>query len=794
MSRHPPLANRDEFIQHLSAVVARFREHGVDDGQAAAIFAPPADPLHVVAGPGSGKTTVLVLRLLYLVFVHGYRPAEVIATTFTRKAAAQLRSRILGWGYSLRNRLIGNTDSNEVRKWLRTHCEFSDVRLGTFDSIIQELLAEYGPREDDPPVVIEQMTATSIMLLDGLIANRLHNSGTLRQHLTDIGCWPINAARLAGYLRQLSDRIAHDLVDLDALAASSPAMERACRAICRFRDSLARRQLIDYSGLSERFLGLLRDDALNPGMAQYRVLLVDEFQDTNCLQEACYFEMQSRFAEDDECPASLTVVGDDDQSIFRFRGATVDIFTDFPRRIATHLRLGEEHESAFLSSNFRSRPRIVSHFDALVSDSYFEPARVANKPRLIARTDGGAPDLNNLPVLGMFDANRRRLANRLGEFLRRVFRGNGFAVQCADDEFLIRGTEHHDFADAVFLGSSVVETKPGRRDPLNLTGHLRAVLEPDVPVFNPRGRALHDVDNVQILLGLFLACIDPDRSVQTGIGWLQLQFGQVMDGWRQRASAFANADLRPEGLSQFLSDWAARTWRGHRRRTLRDWPAIELLFTLTTWLPAFVEDPEHQVYLEAVARAVEQSAPLSVFGGRILFDERFAIPSVKHLLINVLAPIAGSEIDVDEDLMPHVPRQWFPMMTIHQAKGLEFPLVIVDVGSGNGNEIPAFMRFPTRPSAVHHDEDLVAPYSVLRQLRQARDAVTRARDDLKRQYFVAFSRAQSVLLVVGHTRFVQHGNPLPSIQLGSRYDETRTWRYIPAANWTTADVDAVALI
>ncbi len=794
MTRFPPLADAAAFSRCLPIASERFSTHGLDNGQAEAVFAPPSDPLHIVAGPGSGKTTVLVLRLLYLVFVHGYHPEEIIATTFTRKAAAELRSRILGWGYSLRDHLIENVDSEEVRDWLRTHCEFSDLRLGTFDSIVQEMLADFGPREEDPPVVIEPNTATSLMLLEGVLPIQLQNNQDLRNYLQSLNYFPINASRIAGYLRQFSDRITNDLVDRNALAASSAEMRHACRAIESFRAALARRQLIDYCGLSERFLALLRDDTLTRGMQQYRVLLVDEFQDTNCLQEACYFEIFRRFSGDERLPASLTVVGDDDQSIFRFRGATVEIFTDFPRRIASFCGDTQLCESRFLSSNFRSRSRIVSHFNDLVEESAFVSARVTDKPNLIARTDGGAHELEELPVLGMFDDDRARLAMRLREFLHSVFRADGYQVRCSDAEYLIRGTDNHDFADAVFLGSSVVESKPGRRDPLNLTGHLRAALEPDIPVFNPRGRALHEVEDVQILLGLLLNCIDADRSVQTSIEWLHAQFGGVFNGWRQRANDYANTAPSPGGLSQFIADWGARTWRGRRGRTLRDWPSIELLFTLTTWLPNFVENPEYQVYLEAVTRAVEQSGPLSPFGGRILFDDRFAVPSVKHLLINVLAPIAGSEIDVDEDLMPHVPRHWFPMMTIHQAKGLEFPLVIVDVGCGNGQEIRDFMRFPSRPSVEHYDEDLVAAYSALGRLRQSRDAVTRARDDLKRKYFVGFSRAQSVLLVVGHTSFIRQRDPLPSIQVGSRYDGSRMWRYIPADRCTVNDRDVVALI
>lgn len=793
VTRFPPLKNADEFANSLAAAVGQFKEYGLDQHQALATFASTSEPLHVVAGPGSGKTTVLVLRILYLVFVCGYRPAEIIATTFTRKAASELRSRVLGWGYLLRNHLVDNTDSEGAQTWLRTHCEFSDIRLGTFDSLVQKFLAEHGPREEDPPVVIEPITADSIMLIDGVVANGLNNSEVLRTHLKNIGYWPINSTSLARYLRQLSDRIANDLVDKSALAASSAAMQEACRAIDAFQDSLRHRQLIDYSGLSQRFLHLMQEGAVDEGLQQYRVLVVDEFQDTNCLQEACYFEMYRRFSSDDQCPRSLTVVGDDDQSIFRFRGATVEIFNDFPSRIAAYTGEKDVCESSFLSSNFRSRPAILSHFNALVDQPDFASARVADKPSLIARTNGGSPTLTGLPVLGLFENDRRALANRLRDMLTAVFRGDGFLIQCADAEFLIRGTEEHNFADAVLLGSSVKEQKPKRKDPLNLSGHLRTVLQAEsIPVFNPRGRALRDVGEVQQLLGLFLECIDPNREIQSSIQWLQSQFGDDMDAWRQRAQALVKSEPLPDGLPEFVKDWGTRTWRNRRRR-LKDWPAIELLFTLTTWLPRFVEDPEYQVYLEAITRAIEQSTPLSRFGGRIVFEDRFEVPSIKHLFINVLAPIAGEQIDVDEDLIPHVPRNWFPIMTIHQAKGLEFPFVIVDVGSGNGKEIPAFMRFPTSPSAVHYDEEIVAPYSALGRLRQVRSSITRARDDLKRQYFVAFSRAQSVLLLVGHTRFIGQ-DPLHSIQVGSRYDKSRIWRYKPASSCKTTETDVIALI
>lgn len=789
------LADEKAFFNCLKQVVPDFRTHGLPGDQRKAVISPPDEPVYIVAGPGTGKTTVLVLRFLFLVFVHGYRPAEIIATTFTRKAAAQLRSRILGWGYAMRQVILRRPPSKTAEDWLLKKCEFSDALIDTFDSIAETVVTEHGPREDVVPITIEQLTANAIMLTDAVLGVGLQNSRSLTQHLQNIKLWPVNAVSIAAYLRQLSDRIAHDRVDIDQLARSGKAMERACTAIRSYRQSLSQRNMIDFSGLGSRFLELLEAGALDGFIGGHRVLFVDEFQDTNCLQEAAYLAMYHRFQPDREHARSLTVVGDDDQSIFRFRGATVEIFTNFPGRLRRELKLSRAPQPIFLTDNFRSRPAIVEFVNQFVDDAQFTSARVPCKPRLVARTAGGAARLAGLPILGMFSDSKEDLADRIKAFLLAVFRGKGFRVRCSGDlEFLIRGTEDHNLADAVLLAGSVRERTETRKDPRNLTAFLREKLEPDIPLFNPRGRALCDVPEVQELLGLLLACIDPEAVVQRSIGWLQGQFGPALDGWRRAALDFVKRDPSPGGLPGFVRDWAARQWRGRGRRGLADWPALELLFTLTAWLPQFCEHPEYQVYLEAVARAFEQAAPLSAFGGRIMFQEPLAAPSVKHLLQNVFAPIAAGSIDVDEDLMPHVPRHWLPAMTIHQAKGLEFPVVIVDIGSGDGREIRDFRRFPVRPASSHHDEDLVAPFSALKKLRQQRDGTLRAKDDVKRQYYVAYSRAQSVVLLVGHTSVIRSSHPLPSIPVGTRYDGTAMWQFVPASKWTAPGTNVVALI
>jgi DNA helicase II / ATP-dependent DNA helicase PcrA len=150
--------------------------------------------------------------------------------------------------------------------------------------------------------------------------------------------------------------------------------------------------------------------------------------------------------------------------------------------------------------------------------------------------------------------------------------------------------------------------------------------------------------------------------------------------------------------------------------------------------------------------------------------------SVKELLRDFLAPIAEGVVDVDEELMETFPRNRLSVLSIHQSKGLEFPLVIVDVGSDFKDlRAPPFKRMPMGGGPPHRMEDLLRLHSPLGvPTRSQRD---RAFDDLFRQFFVAFSRPQDVLLLVGVTP-TQPGGRVPNVATG--WDRTGVCRWAPS--------------
>src|SRR5690349_16196356 len=103
----------DEFLNLARTEARRDLSRTRQRQQLDAVTAPRSESLFLVAGPGTGKTTVLALRVLKLVFVDDIEPSGIVATTFTKKAAAELRSRILGWGDRFRNACLRARNLNQ---------------------------------------------------------------------------------------------------------------------------------------------------------------------------------------------------------------------------------------------------------------------------------------------------------------------------------------------------------------------------------------------------------------------------------------------------------------------------------------------------------------------------------------------------------------------------------------------------------------------------------------------------------------------------------------------------------
>jgi DNA helicase-2/ATP-dependent DNA helicase PcrA len=790
-----------EFARTVRAAIPRFQQHWLNNEENRAVCAPPRPPTFIVAGPGAGKTTVLVLRVLKLILVDGIPPDGVMATTFTRKAAGELRSRILSWGYAAMNSALENAQhTQDVRRqeWLGG-IDVSSIMVGTLDSLAEQFLIDSRAPGQITPTAIEPFLAKGVLRRHAIFPHARHRDQDLLEHVVALTPGlqrPVPLSELLRFVMDFADRVRHDGIDLGAYAATGAGQRTLRDTIDDYFAYLNTHYLADFARLEELILTMLRNGQLSTLTGRLRALLIDEFQDTNYQQEQIYLQLCR------QTNASLTVVGDDDQSIHRFRGATVEIFANFQARIVQALGAAWQPNRVDLFRNYRSTRRIVDfcqHFIKL--DPCFETARAPGKIPLVAQAPHATAPGHNLPVLGMFRTNCQQLAADLTQLLCDIFRGPGRQIQCEGATYHISRAPDGDFGDGVLLAHSVRERtrayrneQPRDRLPLLLRNSLQLA---QVSVFNPRGRSLGDIPDVQRLLGLAIECIDPNATILNAIQNFPQSSRNRLAAWHQAGRQFILQDPPPGGLDAFVNGWRTRTSGFANQQWPPDWPLLELIFTLTTWFPSLQSEPEGQVYLEAIARTVSEVGEMASYGAQILHGEgAHDANSVRQAIWEVFEPLASDSVEIDEDIMRHVPRKYFPIMTVHQAKGLEFPLVIVDVGSDFkiNHRTQQRLRFPNQGDSVHLLEGNTAPHCPIGALRVQRSDVDRAWDDIRRLYFVAYSRPENVLILAGLTSQLRQ-NPVPTIAMGDLQNRPRGLTFVPANRWSPGlPPETVALI
>jgi len=756
-----------------------------------AVTAARDESLFLVAGPGTGKTTVLALRVLKLVFVDDIDPGNIVATTFTRRAAAELRSRILGWGDRFRNACRADAGIAENILANIERLDLNRLVTGTLDSIAEAILGDYCPPGTQPPIVVEEFVSSAFMLRDGLFAHNGHRSPDLRAYVTGLrgSAFGLNTPEMGRVVLEIRERIIHDRVDAVRYQfdprpggqAPPAGVAVTCTALDAYINKLQCELVLDFAALEQQFLLQMRNGALNRFLESAQVILVDEYQDTNLLQEEIYFELTRAAVAHG---GGLTVVGDDDQSLYRFRGATVDLFQAFPQRALQVLNINPR--LIYLAQNYRSTNTIVDFVNNFATlDRRYQAARVAGKPPLVSSRQAANPNqpVVNYPVLGLFRDDVAQLGRDLARCIVAVSQGPGFRFNAQGHEFTIQtDRQQGNISDCAFLCSSPRELDfSGRpRLPLLLRQQLQAA-NPPMDVFNPRGQELATLRDVQILCGLILECIDPQSLVQRTIQRLPVEVTRVLATWRATAQAYAATNPNPQignwppvvhSLADFVNAWQARrpqrAQRWERRTSL-----VDLAYKLVTWIPNFQNDIEGLVYLEAIARTITEAARFSSFGSEIVFSTPELVQrSTRSAIWDIFVPLASGAIDIDEDLLETLPRDRLNILSIHQAKGLEFPFVIVDVGSDfrTNHHTQAFKRFPRNGGGTCSLEDELRPFSPLGVPH--RSALDRAFDDLSRHYFVAYSRAQDVLLLVGLNSVRQS---IPNIATG--WDRAARWHW-----------------
>ena len=272
-----------------------------------------AGPLMVLAGPGSGKTFVITHRIKYLIEGSGINPAHILVVTFSRAAAKEMRDRF--------EKLQGK----------------SYVTFGTFHSVFFSILkTAYGFSAEQ--IASDELRYTLIKEL--IKKNEIVNED-------------INT--LSGNLLNEIALIKQDNINIKNYYSNSIASDTFKKLYKEYEAELETRNKLDFEDMLSLTYELLseRKDILTAVQNRYQYILVDEFQDINFLQYNIIKLMAGK-------KQNITVVGDDDQSIYRFRGARPEIMLGFERDFRNVSKV-------FLDINFRSTTQIVDASTKLIS-------------------------------------------------------------------------------------------------------------------------------------------------------------------------------------------------------------------------------------------------------------------------------------------------------------------------------------------------------------------------------------------------------------------------------------------
>ena len=650
-------------------------------------------PLLVVAGAGTGKTQVITRRIAWLIGTRRARPSEILALTFTDKAAEEMQARVdqlVPYGYT-------------------------DAVISTFhafgDRIVREFALELGLPTDTrvltrPEVVIFLRERLFEFELDeyrplGDPTRFLGALASLFSRCKDEDVKPQAYLDFAAGLAGAAEEAAAGGAAADEVAALRERARREvelARAYARYQELLAKAGLIDFGDQVSLSLRLLRESPAARWELQrrFKYVLVDEFQDTNSAQSELVELLTAEHG-------NVMVVGDDDQSIYKFRGAAISNILEFKRR---HPHSGQ----VVLRRNYRSRAPILDASYRLVR--FNDPDRLEFRngidKRLVAERKGDERPVHSL-AFGTGSEEADWIAHEIAGRVAAGARARDFAV-------LVRANAD---GDPVLRSLNMVGV------PWRFSGMSGLYSRPEIRLLLAFLRSIADLSSSVDLYALA-------ASEVYGLGGEDLT--AILNSARRRNRSLWDAmeeltgqpellRLSPEtqtALARLVGDVRRYAELSHER------PAGEVLYQflrqsgLLSKL-ASAESVAAEEALQNIARFFEIVRSQSA----LLPDDRVVFVA-GHLqtLIDAGDDPATVELDPDADAVS--------VLTVHKAKGLEFPVVFM-IGLVDG-------RFPARTRR----EPLGLPAQLVTEVLPEGDP--RLQEE-RRLFYVGMTRARDELFL-----------------------------------------------
>ena len=372
-------------------------------------------PQLIVAGPGSGKTKVLIQRYLNMILNHNISPENILLCTFTEKAADEMKIR----AYKAFDKFNIPYDAQKVKiSTIHSFCNF----------IIKEYLSNLP--------LDKQIISPNYHVLDEneqiiYVFSNLITLGVPEEEAFSKG-WTLALDMCSLFNKCVDEQISPKelyeyFLNKDLKKKKKQKWILKARSFEIYEKLLKKNNLIDFSHLQKMTLSILEKnpEILEAVQKQIRYLMVDEFQDTNYLQFKILILVSSK-------SKNLMVVGDDDQSIYGFRGAVVENILDFERHIKDNWEI-DEMIPINIKKNYRSVPNIIE-----INQSLIKHNDIRLKKQNISIRDFNIIDY----PLWFHSANELQIAKLLTYFIKKLY-SEGIIKNYSDIALLFRSVRNH---------------------------------------------------------------------------------------------------------------------------------------------------------------------------------------------------------------------------------------------------------------------------------------------------------------------------------------------------------------
>lgn len=637
-------------------------------------------PLLIIAGAGTGKTTVITERVKHLITSGGAKPSEILALTFTEKAADEMEARIdeaLPYGYTQMWVMTFHGFCDRVLRQDGFHIglDTKSKLLTTADSLdlLKKNLYRLGLNYFAP-------LGNPTKFLYGLLS---HFSRLQDENITP-------AEYVEWAQKQKKENRSMDESEI----LEEAKWKELAKAYLKYEELKIEKSLFDFGDLITKTILLFekRPNVLKEYQKQFKYILVDEFQDTNYAQN----KLVTLLAKQN----GITVVGDDDQSIYRFRGAAVSNMLQFRSHFP-------ETKIVTLTENYRSKQTILTAAHELIS--YNNPDRlevIENiDKKLIAHTKGlGLIEFCN-PGQNSDEADF--VTEKIKELHEKKYDFSDFAV-------LVRANNHADAFIRSFENAGI---------PYQFLGPGKLFNEPEIMDLIAYLRVISDVHNDTSLYRVFSSEIfEIDPLLLASFSSAARREHQFLFDYLHKTSDSLDSENKQK------IDTLVELITTHIKRSRNESALLLLLEYLEK------SGIREKLIQQDSAESLQKVQNIEKFFSKIKnFENGNATPSLQDIVewIDLQTEVnespAASELEWETEDKVNV-------LTIHSSKGLEFPVVfIVNLVS---------QRFPS----MERREQIPIPEELIREVLPSGDFHLQ---EERRLFYVALTRAKEQVYLTG---------------------------------------------